>query len=237
LKRIGILLTGNGFYDGSSPWDVAFILRAIESKGTFPVPFAPDLPQGRVINHQTEEVTKEKRNALLEASRLVRGQLFKLEEIAPTQIDALIIPGGRGLLLTLTNFEYNSADCELYPPLKKLIRGLYIRGKPIAGIGYGAFVIALALRKIANPILTPGDDLSLSEHLERMGAIIVNVPPDEVVVDNENNIFTTPGITPEGSVLKGSIGITSMVESVIEAKRIRRRIDEGNRPERDNEEG
>ncbi len=225
-ERIGILVTGSGFFDGTSPWEIPFILHTIESKGVYPVAFAPDIHQQCVVNHLSGKETKEKRNCLVEGARIIRGNIQRFEDISPDDIDALIVPGGKGLLYNLTTYSINGVDCEIYPPLRKLIRVLYLSGKPLGGMGYGSTLIALALEKLTKPIINPGEDLSFKERLERNGTILISLPPDEVVIDDENNIFTTTGITPSGSILKGSVGITNLVEGVIEAKKKRRKIDE-----------
>ena len=226
MKRIGILLVGCGYYDGSSPWDIAFILRAIETKGAFPYPFAPSFKLKTVVDHQRNKETKDARYAISESARLIRGEIFKLEDVTPQDIDALILPGGYGNYINFTQKNRINGEFELYDPLKKLIRGMYIRGKPIGAIGYGIFPLGLALGKIGKPIVTPGEETDYIEVLENLGVIFTRVPPDEVVYDEVNNVLTSSGINPDVSILKGAQGIENLVEYIVSAKRVKRSSDE-----------
>ncbi len=223
MKRLGLLIVGSGYYDGTSPWDIAFILRAIEARGSFPYPFAPAGNLKVVIDHQRNEEISDYRSSLAESARLVRGEIFRLEDVTPQDIDALIMPGGYGNVLTLTNYTRSNGEYKLYEPLKKLIRGMYVRGKPIGALGHGILLLGLALGRIASPIVTPGEETDYIEQLEKLGVIFVKVPPDEVIYDEQNNIFSASGINPEVSILKGAMGIENLIENIINAKRIRRK--------------
>ncbi len=229
MKRVGLLIVGSGYYDGSSPWDVAFILRTIEKKGAFPYPFAPNINLGTIVNHRKNKKVKDRRNALDEAARLVRGEIYDMDKVTPQDVDALIIPGGYGNVLTLTRYNRTNNEYELDETLKRLIRGIYVRGKPIGALGYGTFLLGLALGKIASPILTPGEETEYIEQLKKNGVMFTKVPPDEVVFDDFNNLFSASGINPEVSILKGAKGIENLVDNLIEAKKVRRSSDERNR--------
>lgn len=49
-----------------------------------------------MINHLTGEPMAETRNVLIEAARIARGDIHPLIQADPTELDALIVPGGFG---------------------------------------------------------------------------------------------------------------------------------------------
>ena len=54
-KRIGVILSGCGVYDGSEVHEAVITLLAIDRAGAEAVCMAPDIPQMHVINHLTGE--------------------------------------------------------------------------------------------------------------------------------------------------------------------------------------
>ena len=58
---------------------------------------APNVDQMHGVNHLTgEETAGEKRNVLVEAARIARGNIQDISLINADDIDALIFPGGFG---------------------------------------------------------------------------------------------------------------------------------------------
>ena len=48
------------------------------------------------MNHLTGEPMAESRNVLIEAARIVRGDIHPLAQADAAELDALIVPGGFG---------------------------------------------------------------------------------------------------------------------------------------------
>ena len=67
MKKIGVVLSGCGVYDGSEIHEAVITLLAIARNGAQAVCFAPDKPQRDVINHLTGEPLTEQRNVLSSA--------------------------------------------------------------------------------------------------------------------------------------------------------------------------
>ena len=96
-KKIGLLLSGCGVYDGAEIHESVCAMLAIDRAGCETVCIAPDIPQHHVVNHLTgNESEGETRNVLVEAARIARGNIKKINDITVSEIDALIIPGGFG---------------------------------------------------------------------------------------------------------------------------------------------
>lgn len=96
MKKVGVVLSGCGVYDGSEIHEAVLTLLALAlaRNGAEAVCFAPDKAQSDVINHLTGEPLAESRNILIEAARIARGQIRPLSEARAADLDALIVPGG-----------------------------------------------------------------------------------------------------------------------------------------------
>ena len=80
MKKIGVILSGCGVYDGSEIHEAVLTLLAISRSGAQAVCFAPDKQQVDVINHLTGEAMTETRNVLIEAARITRGEIRPLAQ-------------------------------------------------------------------------------------------------------------------------------------------------------------
>ena len=101
-KRIGVLLSGCGYPDGSETQKAVLTLLALDRAGAEPVCLAPDIEQAQVVNHltgQTEPI--ERRNALVEAARIARGNASPLVFEEAAGLDGLMVPGAMGRLRRL----------------------------------------------------------------------------------------------------------------------------------------
>ena len=91
-----VLLAGCGLGDGSCIEEVILTYVALDKYGCDYTPVAEDVSI-QSVNHLTEEMA-EKRNILIEAARIGRGRIKDIHEVDFAEYDALIIPGGIGLL-------------------------------------------------------------------------------------------------------------------------------------------
>ena len=64
-KKIGVVLSGCGVYDGAEIHESTLTLLAIDRAGVEAICMAPDMDQMHVVNHLTgEEMSEQKRNVL-----------------------------------------------------------------------------------------------------------------------------------------------------------------------------
>ena len=96
-----VLLAGCGLGDGSCIEEVILTYTALDKYGCDYTPVAEALSV-QSVNHLTEQLA-EKRNILLEAARIGRGRIEDIREIEFDEYNALIIPGGIGLLRNYKN--------------------------------------------------------------------------------------------------------------------------------------
>jgi len=74
-KKIAVLLSGCGVYDGAEIHESVITLLRLDQRGAQVQCFAPDIPQMHVINHLTGEEMPESRNVLVESARIARGNI------------------------------------------------------------------------------------------------------------------------------------------------------------------
>ena len=91
MKKVAVILSGSGVYDGSEIHEAVLTLLAIEENEAKYRCFAPNINQHHVINHLTGEVSEaETRNVLVESARIARGDIEDVSELRVEEFDALI---------------------------------------------------------------------------------------------------------------------------------------------------
>ena len=199
--NIGVLLSGNGVYDGAEIQEAVLTLLAIDEMGWNAVCISVDKPQHHVINHLTGEVMDESRNMLIEAARIARGQITPIDSISPADIDALVIPGGFGSAKNFTSWAFDGPESTILPEVKLLLVNLVNVGKPIVALCVSPVVVAKAFEGSSiHPTLSlgsasessPYDINSFNEGLRATGAIAQERTIREVLIDPANRIICAP---------------------------------------------
>ncbi len=215
-KRIGVVLSGCGVYDGAEIHEAVITLLALDRLGAEVVACAPDRPQMHVIDHvKGEPVEGETRNVLVEASRIVRGEITDVAKVDADSLDAVILPGGFGAAKNLCDFAVKGPDCDVDAGVAKLIGAIHAAGKPIGAICIAPAVIAKVLGDKA-PTLTIGDDADTAAGLEKLGARHQEQKVDEICFDETNKIVSTPAYMCAKSISEAASGIEKLVFAVYE---------------------
>lgn len=216
MKKIGVILSGCGVYDGTEIHEAVLTLLSIDRAMAEAVCFAPDIPQHHVVNHLTGEVSEhETRNVLVESARISRGAIRNLRDIDTMILDALIIPGGYGAAKNLSDYALKGADCEVLPEVADAIRRFRQSGKPI-GLLCIAPVIAAKLFGSEQVEVTIGNDDATSRDIAAMGAHHVNRRVDEILVSSDGTIVTTPAYMLGPSIADVAKGIDALVVKILE---------------------
>lgn len=179
--RYLVLLAGCGLGDGSCIEEVVLTYAALDKYGCDYTPTAEDISVPSV-NHLTER-TAEKRNVLSEAARVGRGRIKNIREIDFEEYDALLIPGGIGLL---NNYRDSGA-------IAACINHFISRRKPIATMCAGIDFMRRFL----------GSHLLANETKE--------LTAEQFCFDADNNIYYTPAFRRTGSCYAALSGIDSMI--------------------------
>jgi enhancing lycopene biosynthesis protein 2 len=211
MKKIGILLSGSGVYDGSEIQETVFSLLAVAENGGEVLFMAPNVDQMHVVNHLTGEEMPETRNVLFESARIARGDIEDLVNISSTDMDALIIPGGFGTAKNHTNWAVNGPDSTINADVKRVITEMVDAKKPIVALCMGPTTVAKALEgsgksstlTVGNTTeKSPYDIGAISEGINKVGSVAEMKSITEISIDNELNIISAPCYMMEASVLQ-----------------------------------
>ncbi len=216
--RVGVILSGCGFKDGSEIHESVLTLLALDRAGADVLCFAPDIAQAKVVNHLTGEETGETRSVLVESARIARGEIRDVKEADAAALDALILPGGFGAAMNLCDFAVKGAEADVNDDVARLVRAVHAAGKPIGAICIAPALIARVLGK-DGPTLTIGTDAGTAAALEACGAHHQACPVDEMVVDTEQRIVTTPAYMLGPTIKDVAAGIERCVDEVIKLAR------------------
>ncbi len=192
-RRIGLLLSGCGAFDGTDPQETVLAMLSIQRAGHTVVPIAMDVPQMHCVDHTSgEELAGQARNQMQEAARVIRGKIFPLEDLSPKLLDALVIPGGQGAVKNLVTHFGSLEEKRLPEPLANFITELHDAGGVVAAISLAEFVVSLALG--------PWPD--------EKGCF--DMAADEVLVDASRRRLLTPGNTQATSLPELQRGIDAL---------------------------
>jgi enhancing lycopene biosynthesis protein 2 len=215
-KKIGVLLSGCGVFDGSEIHEATLTLYFLARQGAEYICVAPDKNQADVVNHYTGQPAAEERNVLHEAARIARGKVKGAADIKEADLDGIIIPGGFGAAKNLCSFAKDGPECEVDSSVARLLRDLHAHGKPIGALCIAPVVIARLFGAGDHVELTIGTDTATASALEKMGANHVPAAPDGLVVDEENRIVTTPCYMTAPGIAEVGAGIEKLVARVLQ---------------------
>ena len=214
-KKVGVILSGCGVYDGSEIHEAVITMLALDRAGAEMVICAPDMQQMHVVNHLTGEVAEgEVRNVLVESARIARGAIRDIAEVQADELDALILPGGFGAAKNLCDFAVKGADCDVHPEVARLVRDVHRQGKPVAAVCIAPALVAKVLGD-ESPQVTIGTDAETAGALESMGAKHVACPVRDFVVDRERKLITTPAYMLAQNMSEAAEGIEKTVETLL----------------------
>ncbi len=212
MKKFAVVLAGCGVYDGAEIHEATLTMLAIMKQGATYEVFAPDIGQHHVINHLTGEEMKEKRNVLVESARIARGKIKDLKNYDPNNFNALIIPGGFGVAKNLCDFALKGANCSVNPDIEKAILKTAGKNKPIGALCISPVILAKIFGDIE---VTIGQDKGTAEAIEKMGSTHVKTTHGEVIVDEKNNLFTTPCYMLDANILQIAEGAENIVRAMM----------------------
>ncbi|WP_036768388.1 isoprenoid biosynthesis glyoxalase ElbB [Photorhabdus australis] len=214
MKSVAVVLSGCGVFDGSEIHESVLTMLSLDRLGVKTSFLSPDQPQLHVINHIGGEEVGEKRNVLQESARISRGKIKPLSQANADEFDALIIPGGFGVVKNLCDFAVKEVDCEINKDLLSLVRAMHKQHKPM---GFMCIAPVMLPKLLNKPVkLTIGHDPNTVAQIEKMGGIHVACKVDEIVVDLENKIVTTPAYMLAESISQAEAGINKLVRKVLE---------------------
>lgn len=212
MKKFAVVLSGCGVFDGAEIHEATLSMYAIKKQGAEYEIFAPDIEQHHVINHITGDEMNEKRNVMVEAARIARGNIKPLSEFNAADFDAILFPGGFGVAKNLCTFAFEGADCKVDADTEKAIKEMYKAGKPIGALCISPVVVAKIL---GNVELTIGQDKDTADAVEKMGAHHKQTNHGEVIIDAKNNVYTTPCYMLDANIVQIGDGAENIVRAIL----------------------
>jgi enhancing lycopene biosynthesis protein 2 len=213
-KRVGVLLSGCGVFDGAEIHESVLTLLFLDRAGVDVICAAPNTDQAHVLNHMTQEEMNETRNVLIESARIARGNIIDLKDLSADQIDALIIPGGFGAAKNLSNFAMKGPDATVHPEVQRILDQMSAAGKPIGALCIAPATLTKALCD-RHPEVTIGTDMGTANAIQTMGGKHRTCNVDDVCLDHQNKIVTTPAYMLGPGIKDIATGIEKLVDQVL----------------------
>jgi enhancing lycopene biosynthesis protein 2 len=217
-KKIAVVLSGCGVFDGTEIHEAVLTLLAIEEEGASWHCFAPNIEQMHVINHSTGNVEEgETRNVFVESARISRGgeKISELDEYDPTNFDAIVFPGGFGGAKNLSDFAVRGGEAEVQASVTNAVRSTHAMSKPIGFICITPASVGALTLGGDGVELTIGNDPDTASAVVQCGAKHTDCPVENVVVDFENKVVSTPAYMLGPGVSDVRKGISNLVNEVL----------------------
>ncbi|MDD9880066.1 MAG: isoprenoid biosynthesis glyoxalase ElbB [Candidatus Marinimicrobia bacterium] len=216
MTKVGVLLSGCGVNDGSEIHETVITMLALDRSGAEMVLMAPNIDQMHVVNHYTGQEMDEFRNVLVESARIARGDIKDMAEVTGNDIDALIIPGGFGVAKNLCDYAMAGPECSINPDVYRLVSEVHLLQKPIGAICIAPAMMAKILgEQDESAEMTIGSDATTANDIQSMGSTHVSCPVEEMVIDKEKKIVTTPAYMEAQSIKEAAAGIEKLVAQIL----------------------
>jgi len=213
MKKVAVILSGSGVFDGAEIHETVLALHAIEKQGASWHCFAPNIDQLHVINHKTGDEMDETRNVLVESARIARGNIEDVAKLNVDDFDALLLPGGFGAAKNLTDFAVKGAECSINTHVASACRAFANAGKPA---GY------LCIAPVIMPMIyengvkgTIGNDSAVAAAFNAMGGTHTECTVDNIVYDEEHKVLSTPAYMLAESISEAATGIEKLVQKLL----------------------
>lgn len=214
MPKAAVVLSGCGFLDGAEITEAVSVLIALAQRGIEYRCFAPDV-SFEVVDHTTCEPSGESRNVLTESARIARGEVEALRHLKAEDFDTVIFPGGFGAAKHLCTFANKGPDCDVHREAKRVLEGFHEAGKPI---GLACIAPALGAKVLGSKGInvTIGNDKGTADAIRKTGATHTDCDVTSIVVDEPNNVVTTPAYM-YGDATPAQVfeGISKMIEWIV----------------------
>jgi len=218
MNKVGVVLSGCGHQDGTEIHEAVFTLHALEKAGSEAIIMAPDMDQFHVINHLNgNEEISESRNILVESARIARGKVVDVASVSGHQLDALIFPGGTGMAKNIFDYSMAGINCTIISDVQRLVVEILEADKPLGAICIAPVMVAKVLEYLGRTgTVTGGFNDEINNDIKAMGINTIEVGAEEIVVDKENKIVTTPAYVEAKSMNESFMGIEKLVNKILD---------------------
>ena len=216
--KTAVLLSGCGVFDGTEIHEAVFTLHALEKAEAEAIIMAPDMDQFHVINHLNgNEDLSESRNILVESARIARGKVVDVACVSGHQLDALIFPGGTGMAKNIFDYSMAGINCTVISDVQRLVVEILEADKPLGAICIAPVMVAKILEFLGRTgTVTGGFNVEINNDIKAMGINTIEVGAEEIVIDKENKIVTTPAYVEAKSMNESFTGIEKLANKVLD---------------------
>ncbi|MFL3876709.1 Glyoxalase ElbB [Wolbachia endosymbiont of Trichogramma kaykai] len=214
--RAAVVLSGCGHLDGTEVREAVLTLLVLDQQEVEVKCFAPDIDITQVMNHKTKEAVKEKRNVLVEAARIARGEINDLREAKAENFDMLVVPGGYGVTKNLSDLAENKT---VMPEFERLVSEFFVAKKPIGTICISSAIIVLILsskmgKEESKIKVTIGEDKD--QLIEKLGGEHITCDTKLSIEDEKHNTFSCSAyMRSDESIHSVYQGIKHMIDSMV----------------------
>jgi enhancing lycopene biosynthesis protein 2 len=212
MQKVGVVLSGCGVFDGAEINEVVLTLLALEQANLAYQALAPDIAHASVKNHSDHSLEPGSRNVLVEAARIVRGQI---QDVASANVDdfsAVIFPGGFGVVQNLCDFLQQGSNMTIQPEVLAFATAMHQAHKPS---GYICIAPVLIPRICGAGVkLTVGNNAEIAAAITAMGGQHVLCAVDDIVIDATHKVVSTPAYMLASSISQAQLGIQKLVQQV-----------------------
>ena len=213
MKKVAVVLAGCGSADGSEINETVTLLLALDQHNIEYQAFAPDAFQAEVYNHAIGKHAKERRNMMVEAARIVRGNILPMSKFKADDYDALFFPGGSGAAKNIFTYAYDGINFKVNKEVEKAIKDIHAQGKPIGAMCIAPLMVA---KVIGNVNVTMGSgECRQAKELATIGCRHTETTHGGVAIDKENKIYTTPCFMLDATLKDIYQGAWNLVEAMI----------------------
>ncbi len=214
MKKVAVILSGCGVYDGAEIHESVLTLLALERAGASYKCFAPNINQLHVVNHLTGEVDEnDTRNVLTEAARITRGAIEDVKSLNVNEFDILMLPGGFGAAKNLCTFAIEGENSQVNQDVLTVCKAFADANKVA---GYACIAPAIIPTVYPNGVkLTIGNDADTAKAIEAMGGSHIVTSVEEVVEDERYKVFSTPAYMLANNILGAATSIDNLVNRIL----------------------
>jgi len=220
-KKAAVILSGCGYLDGSETTESIAVLVSLAELGIEAVVFAPDATSA-VVDHQScKSLGYAPRHMMQEAARLSRGGVKALNELRAADYDALVIPGGFGVAKNLSDWATaaSPSEVQVLPDVRRALEEFSQAKKPIGLCCIAPVLAAVCLKgaKLTVGKGEPGDKWPYAGTVGQvcgLGAVNVPCEVNEVVVDSDKLLVTTPAYMCAASKDEVFFGVRKMIQKL-----------------------
>jgi enhancing lycopene biosynthesis protein 2 len=190
-KKIAMILSGCGNKDGAEITEAVASIICLSEQNADVEFFAPDI-DFQPLNFLTNEpLNGSPRNLMLESARITRSKINPLDSLVAKDFDGLVIPGGFGVALHLSNWAELGPNCEVNATLEKTILAFHSESKPICAICIAPAIVAKVLGN-QGVTVTLGTDEQTHKSASLTGANFEPCPVDDFITDRLHKVISTP---------------------------------------------